>query len=160
MVPRQAPQPAVSTAQSSLPPLRPLNRGNTLPAPSPSRAYPTDRLLAPEDAIYAGSPPRKPSAAVSKLQKDLRMTNGGSDDSTRPHTRGRHKDRSSRSGSRRRKGTWKKLLWVKQSCKSYLLVSEYDLTCGTQMRTITLIRIHFSNTSNVIHDFSPTTFGR
>lgn len=43
------------------------------------------------------------------------MTNGLTGD-LRPSRRGRHGDRT-RSASRRKKGTWKKLLWVKQSCK-------------------------------------------
>jgi hypothetical protein len=114
MVPHQAPLSAASTLNTSFPP---LNRANTLPAPSLHRATATDRsLLAPEDAIYAGSPPRRQSAAVSKLQKDLRMTNGGGDGNIRSLSRGRHKLRTARSGSRRRKGAWKKLLWVKQTC--------------------------------------------
>ncbi len=69
--------------------------------------------LAPEDA-FTNSPPRKewrqsPSAteqgngsvSVARVTSDAR--------------RKREKARD-RSGSRRRKGTWKKLLWVKQSC--------------------------------------------
>lgn len=77
-------------------------------------------LLTPEDAIYQMSPPRKQSAAVSKLQKELRMT-GGPIEAAR---RGRSGQKSgSRSGSRRRKGTWKKLLWVKQSCTSISIES-------------------------------------
>lgn len=111
MVPNQAPP--TSTIRTG--PLPPLTRSTTLPANV--RSVATDRsLLTPEDAIYQGSPPRKQSSAVNKLQKDLRMTNGVNGDAARLPRRGRHKDRN-RSGSRRRKGTWKKLLWVKQSCK-------------------------------------------
>ena len=111
MVPNQAP-PTSTTTTGALPP---LTRSTTLPATV--RSFATDRsLLTPEDAIYQASPPRKQSAAVQKLQKDLRMTNGVNGDAARLPRRGRHKDRN-RSGSRRRKGTWKKLLWVKQSCK-------------------------------------------
>jgi phosphatidylinositol glycan class C protein len=113
MVPNQAPPTSTTTT------LPPLTRSTTLP--SVPRAAGTDRtLLAPEDAIYQGSPPRKQSAAVQKLQKELRMTNGENGDAARPtlSRRGRHKSRN-RDTSRRRvpKGTWSKLLWVKQSCR-------------------------------------------
>ena len=110
MVPNPAPPPSATITE----PLPPLTRSTTLPLYS-YRPITTDRtLLAPEDAIYNGSPPRKQSPAVAKLAKDLRMTNG-TNGTTRASGRPRHKDRT-RSGSRRRKGTWKKLLWVKQSC--------------------------------------------
>jgi hypothetical protein len=118
MVPNQAPP----TSATITFPLLPLTQSTTVSA-SNIRSVATDRsLLTPEDAIYQGSPPRKQSAAAAdtanKLQKDLRMTNGASGDAARLPRRGRHKDRN-RSGSRRRKGTWKKLLWVKQSCEPH-----------------------------------------
>jgi phosphatidylinositol N-acetylglucosaminyltransferase subunit C len=113
MVPNPAPPPSATITE----PLPPLTRSTTLPLYS-YRPITTDRtLLAPEDAIYNGSPPRKQSPAVAKLAKDLRMTNA-TNGTTRASGRTRHKDRT-RSGSRRRKGTWKKLLWVKQSCMFY-----------------------------------------
>jgi len=113
MVPYQTPQSPASGGQPILPPLK---RGTTLP-PILHRSSTDRSLLAPEDAIYVGSPPRKQSAGIVKLQKDLRMTNGGVDDIMRLQKRGRHKERNGRSGSsRRRKGTWKKLLWVNQTC--------------------------------------------
>ena len=118
MVPNQALPTSMTTT------LPPLTRSTTLP--SVPRAAVTDRtLLAPEDAIYQGSPPRKQSAAVQKLQKELRMTNGENGDATRPSLSrgGRHKSRN-RNASRRRvpKGTWSKLLWVKQSCGFNLIL--------------------------------------
>ncbi|KAH8601822.1 phosphatidylinositol N-acetylglucosaminyltransferase-domain-containing protein [Bisporella sp. PMI_857] len=94
----------------------PLVRAATLPSPV-LRPPATDRsLLAPEDAIY-GSPPRKQSAAVNRLQKDLRMTSGADSSSRLPSTSRRaQKDRDhSRSRNRNRRRVWKKLLWVKQS---------------------------------------------
>jgi phosphatidylinositol glycan class C protein len=120
MVPYQAPLSPISITQPAHPP---LTRGTTLPTLPKSRTFTTDRtLLAPEDAIYPGaSPPRRQSAAVNKLQKDLRMTNGTAEDLLRGR-RGRHKDRNA-SSSRRRKATWRKLLWVKQSCKACNLMS-------------------------------------
>merc|ERR1711977_580611 len=110
MVPKQAPPPSATTTTTQ--PFPPLTRSTTLPAYN-LQSIATDRtLLAPEDAIHQGSPPRKQSAAVNKL-KELRMTNGLTGD-LRLSRRGRHGDRT-RSASRRKKGTWKKLLWVKQS---------------------------------------------
>lgn len=110
MVPNLAHQSSVGAAAQ----FPPLTRSTTLP--TNVRSVPTDRsLLAPEDAIYQGSPPRKQSAAVNKLQKNLRMTNGSNGDTTRLPSSGRRRKERNRSGSRRRKGSWKKLLWVKQS---------------------------------------------
>ena len=111
MVPNQAPHVA-ATVNGKFPA---LVRAATLPA-NVRNVAPDRSLLAPEDAIYQGSPPRRLSPAVNRLQKDLRMTSGLNGDASRLPRPGRHKDRN-RSGSRRRKGTWKKLLWVKQSCE-------------------------------------------
>lgn len=98
MVPPLAPQSAP-----------PLNRSSTAPNITSARTVPYERShLAPEDAISQASPPRRSSAAVNQL----RMTNG---DAGRLRSRGRHADRT-KSSTRRRKTTWKKLLWVKQSC--------------------------------------------
>ncbi|KAM3086995.1 glycosylphosphatidylinositol anchor biosynthesis [Clarireedia jacksonii] len=86
----------------------PLTRSTTLPAVSSRNVPHHDRShLAPEDAIFQGSPPRR-STAVNTL----RMTNGV--DSPRANRRDRHTNRT-KSSSRRRKAAWKKLLWVKQS---------------------------------------------
>ncbi|KAF7926699.1 uncharacterized protein EAE97_010208 [Botrytis byssoidea] len=86
----------------------PLNRSSTAPNIASARTIPYERShLAPEDAISQASPPRRPSATLNQL----RMTNG---DAGRLRSRGRHTDRT-KSSTRRRKTTWKKLLWVKQS---------------------------------------------
>ncbi|KAK4539352.1 hypothetical protein LTR36_011009 [Oleoguttula mirabilis] len=69
--------------------------------------------LRPEDAIPANSPPRKVQRKSSPLGRSDTVTAA-----TATHTsdaRARKDQRRGRSGSRRRKGTWKKLLWVKQS---------------------------------------------
>lgn len=97
-------------------PFPPLTRSTTLPVHLPADVAPNRALLAPEDAIYQGSPPRKQSMGGVSI-KDLRMTNGSNAD-VRPR-RGRQGEH--RSGSRRKKGAWKKLLWVKQSCESRML---------------------------------------
>jgi phosphatidylinositol N-acetylglucosaminyltransferase subunit C len=107
-----------------------LTRSTTLPAVP--RTVATDRtLLAPEDAIYQASPPRKQSAAVNKLQKELRMADGESGEaSSRLPRRGRHKVRN-RSGSRRRE-PWSKLLWVKQSCRFISIIQRNLLIYNRQ----------------------------
>lgn len=156
MVPKPAPETSAHVS-SSLPP---LTRSTTLPANVRSAA--TDRsLLAPEDAFYQGSPPRKQSAAGDRLQKDLRTANGTSGDQARLPSRGRRrKERRNRSGSRRRKGTWKKLLWVKQSCGfSRVYASSNSLMCE-QIQTITRIKILFSNTYKETPACSRTISGR
>jgi len=107
MVPNVASQTPIIPTET----LKPLTRSTTFPT-SFRAAAPDRTLLAPEDAIYQGSPPRKQSAAVSKLQKDLRMTSASTGE-TRLPSRRRPKD-GNRSRSRNR--VWKKLLWVKQSC--------------------------------------------
>ncbi|KAK5131962.1 hypothetical protein LTR08_000474 [Meristemomyces frigidus] len=68
--------------------------------------------LHPEDALPLSSPPRKAQRQRSPLGRSDTVT-------TAIHTsesqRARKERRRGRSGSRRRKGTWKKLLWIKQS---------------------------------------------
>lgn len=56
----------------------------------------TSHLLSPDDAFI--SPPRRGYTADSAVESHMRRVN------------------ASRSGSRRRKRVWKKLMWVKQSC--------------------------------------------
>ncbi|KAH9816991.1 phosphatidylinositol N-acetylglucosaminyltransferase GPI2 subunit-like [Teratosphaeria destructans] len=80
-----------STAQSS--------RKNSI---APSSLYTNGSFLRPEDAIY--SPPRRTNTSNATTT----TTNGIAHKS-------RHDKQRGRSRSRRRKGTWKKLLWVKQS---------------------------------------------
>jgi phosphatidylinositol N-acetylglucosaminyltransferase subunit C len=74
-----------------------LTRSST--APISLRADHT--RLAPEDAFSAHSPPRRGFDAGGVPDRSRRMRLGAE---------------TSRSRSRRRKRTWKKLLWVKQSC--------------------------------------------
>ena len=121
MAPDQAPLSTTHLSASA----PPFTRSNTVPVVPQYRTNAPDRNhLAPEDAIYAYSPPRRQSPAVSKVQRDLRgnpIDGGG-----RGTRRGRYKDRTQ--GGSRRKGTWKKLLWVKQSCKyEASKIQEYQL---------------------------------
>lgn len=107
------------TEEATLPPL-----ARSATAPGPFRAVaaaaaeqqlqiqrrPDPSHLAPEDALFATSPPRRSNAFDPSLS--------GNGDLAARHLRMRNKDTGSRSRSRRRKRTWKKLLWVKQSCMS------------------------------------------
>lgn len=84
--------------------------------------------LAPEDAFFAHSPPRRQREGIVKDNGDGNMINEAhlaSRLGINPRRR-REKDRG-RSGSRRRKNVWKKLLWGKQPCmtstKSYINTS-------------------------------------
>ncbi|OBT90309.1 hypothetical protein VE02_03339 [Pseudogymnoascus sp. 03VT05] len=112
MMPHE-PSPISPTTPTKFPP---PTRSTTLPIPPrtwSAPTAPTDRtLLAPEDAIYLGSPPHRRGTAANG---NPRMSNGDTtgEDSSRGHRRGRNKERMS--SSRRRKVIWKKLLWVKQS---------------------------------------------
>lgn len=116
MAPSSGLQPAPAAARLASPaqgpPPLPFARSATAPGPLRTlvQAPPDRSRLAPDDAFLATSPPRRlhafePSASASgpPLSRHLRM---------------RSKDTGSRSRSRRRKRAWKKLLWVKQSCKS------------------------------------------
>ncbi|GAB7351865.1 hypothetical protein MBLNU459_g2418t1 [Dothideomycetes sp. NU459] len=76
-----------------------LSRSNTLRSPSSH--------LRPEDAIYANSPPQIVQRETSPLGRSGTITKASG-------RRKRDKDRG-RSASQSGKGTWKKLLWVKQS---------------------------------------------
>ncbi|KAF2089874.1 phosphatidylinositol N-acetylglucosaminyltransferase, partial [Saccharata proteae CBS 121410] len=93
------------------------------PAPStrprpPNRSDPS--RLAPEDAFYAHSPPRRrqqhspPGVAELTAEAEDTVDAAGRILSGIETRRKRERERG-RSGSRRRKGAWKKLLWVKQA---------------------------------------------
>ena len=101
-------QSAISTDSLDAP-FPALARSSTLPTTFQQARRTDPSHLAPEDAFYAASPPRRLSA----------FDNGDNGSGTEMRSRRlRHKiDGESRSRSRRRKRTWKKLLWVKQSCQ-------------------------------------------
>jgi phosphatidylinositol glycan class C protein len=92
-------------------PFVPLVRSATLPPKLPKLRGRVDRtLLAPEDAYANGSPPRGRREASNGLAGEGEAAQG------RGRKKVRDVDRIDSSG-RRRKRTWKKLLWVKQSCR-------------------------------------------
>ena len=104
----------MTSTQSSAASLNLQYPADTKP-PIPHRPFSDPNRLAPEDAFYAHSPPRRqipidqyaPVDNVSGVTDSLGI---------RPLTstrRRRGKDRG-RSGSRRGRGVWKKLLWFKQ----------------------------------------------
>ncbi|KAI9866705.1 MAG: hypothetical protein M1830_005911, partial [Pleopsidium flavum] len=86
-----------------------------------ARTFSDPNHLAPEDAFFAHSPPRRQRdlAAIANGNNSP-APNGDLDgasirDVSATRTRRRKEKDRGRSGSRRRKGVWKKLLWVKQS---------------------------------------------
>lgn len=82
---------------------------NNIPALLPKHFSDPSRL-APGDVFVPPTPPRLPG----DVRTYTRPINGTVDaDDVVPGRRRREKDRG-RSGSRRGKGVWKKLLWVKQ----------------------------------------------
>lgn len=107
MAPPSGLQHSAISSDSLEAPFPALARSSTLPTTFQQARRPDPSHLAPEDAFYAASPPRRLSA----------FDNGDNGSGTEMRSRRlRHKiDGESRSRSRRRKRTWKKLLWVKQS---------------------------------------------
>ncbi|KAL8657390.1 MAG: hypothetical protein Q9226_001971, partial [Calogaya cf. arnoldii] len=85
----------------------------------PSQPYSDSSRLAPDNAFFAHSPPRHRSDA-NNISRTLNGDSTASS-SNLDRRRKREKDRG-RSGSRRGKAEWKKLLWVKQpKCTLYFL---------------------------------------
>ncbi|KAK0334545.1 glycosylphosphatidylinositol anchor biosynthesis [Friedmanniomyces endolithicus] len=69
--------------------------------------------LRPEDAIYGPAPPRSRPRKSSPLGRSDTVTTATAGHVPTAHKS--HRTRRGRSADRRRKTTWKKLLWVKQS---------------------------------------------
>jgi phosphatidylinositol glycan class C protein len=115
MAPLQGPIPNFTTTSDLDRPFPGLARSSTAPVSNPnptSRADPSH--LAPEDAFYAASPPRRLSSyGLKESANGVDSSNEFGIASKRRHL---GHDGDSRSRSRpRRKRRWKKLLWVKQS---------------------------------------------
>lgn len=70
---------------------------------------------------------------------------------------------ATRNSSRRRKGTWRKLLWVRQSCKlgfpPSISTSAANTYSATQIQTTTQTKTPSLTTSREILDCNPTNFG-
>lgn len=124
--------PLPQTSPPPVPPPVPVethpNRAGGLKHPQQQRALPDPNRLAPEDAYYVQSPPRVRSN-IDTHRANFRAINGVATNSAAaaalrppPAVPGaettKKEPRTVRASSRRgrRKGAWKKLLWVKQSC--------------------------------------------
>ena len=114
---RQTSLPLQVLAQSMPPPYESVNTSQSSLASSVQSESHYTRLdqdhtrLRPEDAIYGPSPPRSARPRKSSpLGRSDTITAA-----TAAPTHKRHRSRRGGSATRRRKGTWKKLLWVKQS---------------------------------------------
>ena len=85
-------------------------------SPELERALPDPNRLAPEDAYFA-NPLLRARSAPSNYQDNIRSLNG--DSSVHIGSAAALRKKLGGAGRRRkRKGAWKKLLWVKQSCMS------------------------------------------
>lgn len=90
------------------------NRAPGSKSPELEHSLPDPDRLAPEDAYYAPSLSRVRSASAN-YEENLRALNG--DSVAHIGSAAALRKRVSGAGRRRRrKGAWKKLLWVKQSC--------------------------------------------
>lgn len=158
--------------------------GSRSHSPGEQRALPDPSRLAPEDAYYAPSLLKARAAAAAKANRDdsLRTLNGNGNSAAvaalrplsavpNPDAGSSQKDvRSVRGTSRRRrrrKGAWKKLLWVKQSCMGIsLYVSFYAMGMAgrtdseQQTRIITPTQKPFSIISSGTHVFALMISGR
>lgn len=108
------------SSHSAIPPPIPVDTHPNRAQPPELDRIPDPNRLAPEDAYFAPSISRARSAPIN-YDESLRSLS--SDGTLRPPhgvlDSGRKEPRKlgSTGGRRRRKGAWKKLLWVKQSCK-------------------------------------------
>lgn len=82
------------------------------------RPFSDPNLLSPEDAFFAQPPPRQQRERRLNSKTIDEHINTGDLAAARAGggTRRRREKERGRSGSRKNKGVWKKLLWVKQSC--------------------------------------------
>lgn len=121
---------SMTSPSSSLFPIPPPIPVDTHPNRTPGsippeqERIPDPNRLAPEDAYFAPSLARARSAPANYDEKLRALSSSGTVATLRPPRgvlgveSGRKDVRklSSHNGRRRRKGAWKKLLWVKQSC--------------------------------------------
>ena len=136
--------------------------------PIPQRPFTTDpNLLSPDAAFYAHpAPPHEQPQQVENYAHELEDTVDGDTPSLRGGGRSRKRAREGRrSRSRRGKGVWRKLLWVKQKeCELHTPEMEYRDTDNDdddfpKTRIITPIPQHSCLISNAIRDYAHTTFG-
>lgn len=123
--------PSLSSLSSIPPPVPVDTHPNRTPGSKPpeiEERIPDPNRLAPEDAYFAPSLSRARSAPAN-YDENLRSLSGDGTVSTLRPARGVLGANPSRKdvrklngpgGRRRRKGAWKKLLWVKQSCMIFV----------------------------------------
>ena len=101
----------------------PSSRQAALPQPSRQHSTFSDpNRLAPEDAFLATSPLRQQKANSNLAESDNVIYTGSDYGSKGGRSSGRKREKSrGRSGSRRRKGEWKKLLWVRHPGCTYAI---------------------------------------
>ena len=95
--------------------------------PIPQRPFANSNLLSPDAAFYAHPPSRHLQPQHEEhYAHEIEDTVDGETPSLRSGGRTRKRNRG-RSGSRRRKGVWKKLLWVKQKdCELYVIEDDVE----------------------------------
>ena len=135
---------------------------HNLPPPLEHRPFSDPNHLAPEDAFFAHSPPRRhrehyangsiEGNAVNGDSAGARVSLGG---------RRRHDKDRGRSRSRKGKGRWSKLLWVKHDCTIFPLQDGPDGNANSvpQIQTTTPTLLPSSPPSNATPASSPTTSG-
>ena len=127
------------------------------------RPFSDPNHLAPEDAFLAHSPPtRKTRDAYASTSGTEALKTDQYDTWTDSASRRKREKERGRSGSRRRKGEWKKLLWVRHpGCMSISPARKRwveELT-RSQIPTTTLILLPFSPIYSETHACSFTTSG-
>lgn len=134
---------SISSSPPPIPPPVPVethpNRAGGLRPPLQSRPPPDPSRLAPEDAYYPPSTARL-RPPPTNYSGNLRTLNGNAATPASvaalrppPAVPGSESSLSHRkvrgtSRRRRRKGAWKKLLWVKQSCMSSIFESRLSIS--------------------------------
>ena len=131
---------------------------HTSPPLVPSKPFADSSRLAPGNAFFPPPPPRLHAEAETIARTVNEAPTAGS--SSYDRRRKRDKDRG-RSGSRRGKGEWKKLLWVKQpKCKQASNPLAFlPLTTGPQIPIITPTHRLSSPICSATPGFSPMTSG-
>ena len=97
----------------------PLHNGLKSRLPPFHRTFSDSNHLAPEDAFLPQSSSSKRRDSEAHTRSSGGIVNGDLTDVRAGGSARRPRDKErGRSGSRRRKGVWKKLLWVKQPCRN------------------------------------------
>ena len=132
--------------------------------PVPKRPYTNPNLLSPDAAFYAHVPPaRQQTLESDHFSQEDRDTVDGDTLSLGRGSKSRRRRRKDgvRSGGRRGKPVWKKLLWVKQRDCPYLCCNRIRkrLINEGQIPIITPIPLHSSRTYNSTLDYARTISG-